>query len=345
MPRPCIRLKRPHSSKAQILLDFILPVVLTVLLVSAVVGLYGAFQEKNREKIAQPLATEAEAELLEKIVQSSPMAQDDNLTPITIVTPDGTVFRLKNYPKSLKKSIERHGSDGTTSLLAANLLTLAQQMKEHRKLTQKQFNCLQNLAIQGHHMAEIQGMIEHVAADSVGDKDRFIHARLTVGDYENRTPKELASLIGQSTVEKEVTSSTAPANSPNTPPKTKDIPVLTGPLPGELRSTLKAYDPTSPEQASIGHEMRRYLELTREANGEDSVSDPAIQSVINTLARNIYRISNDFNTTSALLDAEASEKLEPEWIRHQMAMRAETLNSMAICQQGGVKSTNVYCPK
>ena len=82
---------------------------------------------------------------------------------VSVTMADGTTLALPSYPTNLSATVSTSGANGTTTILANNLQSMATQMLDAGKITQEQYNSLISLANQGHRMALIEKTIEDFA--------------------------------------------------------------------------------------------------------------------------------------------------------------------------------------
>jgi hypothetical protein len=68
----------------------------------------------------------------------------------------------------LAEKLQTTGANGTTELLAKQLEVVAAELLAEGKITEAQSNTILSLANQGHHLAELEGMVEQAVASQQG---------------------------------------------------------------------------------------------------------------------------------------------------------------------------------
>lgn len=116
---------------------------------------------------------------------------------VTVQLSDSSTVSLQNYPTDINKSLQTAGANGTTTVLAQQLQSLAEQLMAQGKLTPDQGNQLIALANKGYDMAAAEKVVEAAALASNGDKTAF-HDTPVVFQGQTMTAMSAAMLVGTS---------------------------------------------------------------------------------------------------------------------------------------------------
>jgi polyhydroxyalkanoate synthesis regulator phasin len=238
---------------------------------------------------------------------------------LTIMTAKGNPITLQpelNQP--LSETIATLGANGTTTLLADQLESIAKQLMKEGEITKEQADSLIKLANQGHYMADIAGAVEKAAQlkDYANNMD-FFNQQI---EFEGKrmTVYQLSSVMGYST----------PLDAYRYDAKTG---IVYDKIPEDL---LHPDYPSNPAIAS-------FLDIyhTLEANG--ALADPTIQTVVASLASKIT-ITNELLTQS-MGDLFMGYSTATDQVVEMTAAKATHVNSAGICDVGSGTDSGVQC--
>lgn len=314
----------------QALIDYVLPLaVVSALILSFSTTVYPEFRNYLVGVFNTELNTPKEKKLIGR-----QLGKDPNMTTVALVLPNGGLIRLDQYPRSLSQSIETVGTDGTTTLLADNILSLAKQLLEKEEITQEQFNNLSDMANQAHRMGELQSLVKQAASDANGDREKFLGMKLSYGPFSGMKPDEISFLAGR----------THQGGGIN--------PSLVNSVPEDLQATLLHYEPSLlafNERAyqwsdiKVGPEMLQFLQFSKAANDSGALKNPAVKQFVDLMAGDVFSVANNFNFQTSSIST--FEDYNPAQLEQNMADSYTHHDAMAICSAGGTEDTGVYCSK
>jgi Flp pilus assembly pilin Flp len=313
---------------------------LVVIAVVTAVMLLGSRGEESLSRSHEALFGQAESGGLHQtaalLSQSSVLVP--GATTLTLTLQDGTVITLDNYPANLGRAIETVGADGTTDMLAANLRTLARQLRDQGKITEAEYNQLADLANQGHRLAEIQRLIEGAATRAGGDKAAFNSQQIM---FEGRGPYnalELALLVGGST--------RLPGNT--------ELGAVGAEIPQAVRDTFEQYRPqafaslnNNLQDFRIGTEFQKLIQSKLAVDQGAYMRDPALRTVVDHLFGQIFQTSHTFTQVVGLTTNIGGEfeQYSPRALNQMTASTVNDTHSRSLCAAGGGVDTGVRCPK
>lgn len=124
---------------------------------------------------------------------SSPAATSASGGSVTFTSANGTAISLPNYPENVSKSIDTVGANGTTDLLANQLVDMAKQLKAEGTISDQQYNSLVALSNQGHRLADFERILEGNYSPQTADKFETMTFTVQGQQY---TGNEIHSVMG-----------------------------------------------------------------------------------------------------------------------------------------------------
>jgi hypothetical protein len=177
-----------HFSKGN-MAEYLLPAVLVGLV--AVGGLSWAIQGSFTQQGAislfqgnQVLSSTGG----KSVIETRQFGQNPYLQTLTLTTEKGTRLVLPNVPVSVLENIEVNGGHGTVEQFSALLKSLADQLLASGEIDATNAQAIKALANQGHHMGNLLGEMDALAASCGESKacleQKFFHTQASNGvDY------------------------------------------------------------------------------------------------------------------------------------------------------------------
>ncbi|HEY9687496.1 MAG TPA: hypothetical protein V6C52_11010 [Coleofasciculaceae cyanobacterium] len=229
--------------------------------------------------------------------------QGNGLTSITTV--NGTVISLPNNPTGISKTVATSGANGTTTLLASQIESIAQQLLAAGELTPAQYSTLTALSNQGHTIAQVEAAIEKLAANST-DSVSFMAGTSQYPELTGLATGEINLNIGYHTGAIDPTLVTDPLGS---------IDIATGPT-------------------------KVFLQLYQDALNSGALNDPAVKQQIDSLASEIGYLSE-----VAMDGAQDIKwgTIPPSQLQQQYVSDATHWDSKQICTTGNGTDSGTQC--
>lgn len=256
--------------------------------------------------------------------------------PLVITLANGERVVLDEYPANLAQMAETVGGSGVTESLLASLESLTAQLQAQGELTEDQANLLKELSDQGHRIAQIEALVEQLAASSGNDKNIFRNARTTFEGV-NYNPANLSDLIG-------VYSST-----PASTAQAQTIPPELIPYFNRLFRNSNSLQESS--QRYAGREFVSFLAAFKAADDMRAFDNPQIRAVVADLSGKITRLASQMedqvNATKGIGNPATGDdysQYTPDRFRLDYAARLTHENSAGICAAGGSRDSGISCP-
>jgi Flp pilus assembly pilin Flp len=237
----------------------------------------------------------------------SQIAAQTGLSPsgnsVMYTTRTGAVIALPDYPQPISTTVNTIGANGTTALMANQILKIAQQLLDAGDISEEQYGTLVALANQGHYIAEVERILEAAAAQ-VTTSEEYESTTVSFNGKEY-TMNSLRMLIGFGTG----------SNNPAT---------IKNPL-----SDTRAYPEASKFQA-----------LYQAAIESGALSDPVSRQIVETLATEIVYLSEVANCTSTEI---LQNSLTPDQMTQRLTSHMTHRDSSGICREGRSLDNGIQC--
>lgn len=221
-----------------------------------------------------------------------------------------------NIPASLytdlSRSVQTAGANGATKVLANRIATISQEQLAAGKIDQAQFNALMALANQGHHIAQIEKLIETAAAETPQGGDAFRDKMITFDG------KQLAiyDLYGDIGFKQDYSEG-----------------LLTNPFDTQIES---------------GPEMKQFIALYNQAKASGALNNPAISDELGQLAMQIASIADSMGfagqdiSKNILSTSEIKQDIATRLAEFDASGRTNR-NSSQICGLGNGEDSGTNC--
>lgn len=336
----------PSRIRGQSLTEYSIVFALVIIVAIASVVLMGRQGSDSLDKSNQALFGQGGNG---NAVQLSGLLSESNLnipgaSTVSVTLNDGAVLTLQNYPSNLSQAVETVGADGTTDLLVANLRSLAKQLKDGGKISEDQFNHLNNLANQGHSMASLQRSIEAAAHAAKGSKSDFLKTSLLFNNAQG-SPNAISSLL--------VVGPQRISQVDGTQPLPDDlIPIVKKLAPATLE-ILKGFSMEDAEHPYVGAEALAFFREYQQVSQDGTLNEPQINRIVSNLVSNIYNIGERFTYSTSLtalpVDTDGHDadltSFTPGIFNKTVASNVTNLKSADICSTGGGTDSGIHCPK
>lgn len=209
----------------------------------------------------------------------------------------------------LETRLQTIGANGTTLMLAQQIATVAQRLKDEGKISETQYAELMALANQGHKMAAIQEKLAVAVDMAGGDFQKFSEVKFMVDGKEYTAP-DLYNLIG-----------------------------FMGPTPqsAELKDPLLNGDTGEPDSNQL-------LTLYKAALASGALNDPEAKSTVDSAATQILQIGE--GVENRLSEFYHGNSLQNNDDLNLAASRSATdMESAKICKAGDYVDDGVTCQK
>lgn len=239
-----------------------------------------------------------------------PYTQDMELT-----LSDGTSITLEEFPTNSGKLVELLGGNGTTEVMLAQMLQLADKLFAEGKLTQTQYNQFKDLANQGHTISNIEALVEKRIQAAKSDRS-VIKQPIA---FSGKTYANLADLTHQQL--NWCDGCNAAGNNK------------------ELYSFLKSVGyPLRGDTETVGGAVYPFLSLYKSLYDSGAMKEPAVKNTMTYLVSQIDYMADLTANASHRLTIEQNSSPEQEVQR--MASDVSHYRSGEIC---GKKDTGVHC--
>lgn len=220
-----------------------------------------------------------------------------------------TKIQLEQLQMSFSNKLQTTGVNGSTAILANQIASAAALSLSEGKIDQSQYNALMELANQGHKMAKIEAMVENALKLANGDIGVFNKTTFVI-DGKTYTANQLANSVGSLSLN-----------------------------PGNLgdQSILNAAN------AIPQAEMQQFLNLYNQAVSNGALSDPLINSTVQSASTQIAMLGeltedaiynlNNGGATDATLDGVIAAQ----------SSNATHMASGSICTAGDFQDNGILC--
>lgn len=317
-----ISLATPKQS-GNSLVEYVLPVAIIGVLLFSTLSFFPGLMKNNLNRSVGDSALTLNNQNSELSIRQ--WGKNPNLQSIQLTLQDGSVITLDNYPMDLAQALEVDGTNGTTDLLANQILQLAQLLKDKGEISEAEFNQFSGLANQGHRLASIQRLLEEAAANANGDKTKFVNSLIPFEGRDYR-PTTLAHSIGL-------------VDGLN-PEGLEGIPVST--LSPFIRDSFLLNQTHSDTLFSrnIMEVLTRYESLSKIPALQNN---PAAALMLQNLTIQIFSINGDF-AGQAYNSGHPTMSLNPSELAQQMTSLASDRNALHICNMGQGQDSGIHCP-
>ncbi len=233
-------------------------------------------------------------------------------TTVQMTLSNGEVITLDNFPVNLSELVETNGGNGTTTLLASQLQTLAQQLMDEGVIDRRQAGFLLDLANQGHRFAAMERAIEDAANTPGFDwyEDKII--------FEGQEYYS-TGLAYQLTFSSYSTS------------------YITDPgMLDSMRRTIESAEPDSDYPPPV--ELYRLAEKYHQAKDSGAMKEPVVEQVITRLVDQIARLGHASNEARHLFVTGEVSDIQEGWYS-----AVSDNNSVDICASGGGQDSGIQC--
>lgn len=275
-----------------------------VVAIAGLTGLGGNLNEALRLIVPSP----SPKSFASSAVAAAPVpASLPSANPIPVSLPTGQTLLVDMAPVNAQNSIQTNGANGTTTLLANQLIAIEQQLLQAGDLTQEQANLFSKLANQGHRMANIERLVEQ-AATMASDTESYRQIRLTL-DGQQYAPDELHNMLGWKDAEMHAFMLTSPEDAIN----------------------------MIPEKQSV--ELKTFLSMYSELAQSNALQNPKVKANVDQLVTQIAFLSDVTKSASAGL-------IRGDWsvpMQDLVVADSTDINSVGICQNGRRMDTGQSC--
>lgn len=243
----------------------------TMMTLSNLVGTASASEPLGTAKLTEPPGSSP----VPSAQSPASPATGTAISPPAFTTANGTDIQLANYPIDLHQSVATSGANGTTSLLANNLTSTAQQLLDAGDISQTQFNELMDLANQGHKLATIYGLLEQAHEADMAGKTSMGYENYELMYNGQMTPVwELQGMVGWF----------------NTDPGTGFV----------------VNDPLNQTMGVSGSDTERFRSLYQSLEQSGALSDPAIMAAVSDMSSQIVMAGKAVQDWEDILGSQAS---------------------------------------
>jgi hypothetical protein len=252
------------------------------------------------------------------------MSQIETQT-LDLTLSNGKTLRVNGIPANYAKAVETIGTDGTTKILAANLDSLAYQLRKEGELTEEQANLLAELSNQGYRYADIESRVEMLARRTT-TKEAFRAAKIPF-ENEELTAAELAAKL----------------NIESTGVKTQNRPV-----PPQMNQLLEELGVGQNMRGVVGYqnfvmgeEMYQLFSKYQAAEQKGALKNPLVTQVVKSLMFDISQLGLDFSYTTNRIHFHANEAgadlshFTPDKLHERLASEITHMDATDICTTGG----------
>lgn len=276
-----------------------------VVAIAGLAGLGGNLNESVRLILPAPSQNPAPSPAVAAVLPTSMPVPASS--PIPVSLPTGQTILVDMAPINVQNSIQTNGANGTTTLLANQLMLIEQQLVQAGELTPEQANLFSKLANQGHRMANIERLVEQ-AATLATDTESYRQIRLTL-DGQQYAPDELHNMLGWRDAEMHAFMLTSPEDAIN----------------------------MVPEKQSV--EVKAFLAMYSELAKSNALQNPQVKANVDQLVTQITFLSDVTKSASAGL-------IRGDWsvpMKDLVVADSTDINSVGICQNGQRMDTGQSC--
>jgi polyhydroxyalkanoate synthesis regulator phasin len=276
--------------------------LVSVVAIVGLIGLGGNLDEAMRRILPSP-SQKAVASPAVTAAVPAPLPMDGPI-PVSLT---GQTVLVDMAPVNAKNNIQTAGVNGTTTLLANQLIAIEQDLAQNGELTPEQASLFSNLANQGHRMANIERLVEQ-AATMATDTESYRQVRLTL-DGQQYAPDELHNMLGWKDAHMHAFMLTSPEAAINMLPEKQSV---------ELKTFLSMYSALAQSNA---------------------LQNPQVKASVDQLVTQIAFLSDVTKNASAGL-------IRGDWsvpMKDLVVSESTDINSVGICQNGQQTDTRQSC--
>ena len=282
------------------------------------VGIADASLSEETRRYRELLAENGEVDLATLLSDSGYTGETRTLSfPLS----NGQTITIDNYPVDLDTTLETVGSNGTTHILASLMRELTSQLVDAGEITETQAINLLELANQGHQIARVEDAMNAQMLEIASMPLQEVDGEY---DYFNH----FSDLRGYADFEGEG--------------------IIVERLNDKLYTEGFEYDysadrilqSTEAEMMYSSQFMKNFITSYQTAETDGSLNNPAVRSLVNTLAQDIVTI-----TKGAYITMMEPDVLHADPARYllETASRTTDQHSGTICVIGGDEDSGISC--